>query len=268
MRQHVETHEEMSEGLKRPVVVSLSCHAGLLVLTMVWSWFSPPPFQFGETTGDAGSALAVNVVDGIPLDVPRTQPNPVANPVEHQVPAAPEPPEPEPPPKPEPPKPNQEVVPIEDQKKPEPKPVEPKPKVQKSAPKKEENQISSSTGAQASSELFTGTQQAAGAGVGMSGRDPFGEGFAWYALDLQRRLSASWQTALGQVSGDAAKPATVRFTIMQNGAIRDIRVVGSSGNRSVDYSAHRAVLGIDPFKPLPAGLRRSAITVEIYFQLK
>lgn len=102
----------------------------------------------------------------------------------------------------------------------------------------------------------------------MSGRDPFGQGFAWYAVDLQRKLSASWQQSLGQVSGDAAKPATVRFTIMQNGAIRDIRVVGTSGNRSVDYSAHRAVLGIDPFRPLPGGLRRSSITVEIYFQLK
>ena len=102
----------------------------------------------------------------------------------------------------------------------------------------------------------------------MSGRDPFGQGYAWYALDLQRKLSASWQQSLGQASGTAGKPAIVRFTILRNGSIRDIRVVGSSGNRSVDYSAHRAVLGIDPFRPLPGGLRRSAITVEIYFQLK
>ncbi|MEZ5392407.1 MAG: TonB family protein [Bryobacterales bacterium] len=56
---------------------------------------------------------------------------------------------------------------------------------------------------------------------------------------------------LGQVTGDTSKPVVVRFTILRNGGIEDIRVVESSGNRSFDYSAHRAVQFINPFRALP-----------------
>jgi TonB family protein len=55
---------------------------------------------------------------------------------------------------------------------------------------------------------------------------------------------------------------------MRNGTIEDIRIVESSGNRSVDYTAQRAVLAITPFRALPPGLRRSSIVVDIFFQLQ
>jgi TonB family protein len=60
----------------------------------------------------------------------------------------------------------------------------------------------------------------------------------------------------------------VRFTNLRVGTIREIQIVGSSGNRSVDYRAQRAVLGISPFRGLPPQLGRSSIVVEIFFQMQ
>jgi periplasmic protein TonB len=262
MRIHVEAPDEGREQLKRPVVVSASCHAALAVVILAWSFFSPPPFEFGDPEGALGGSMTVNVVDGIPLNVPPAPRNPVANPVEHQVPAAPEKPLP---PAPEIPVEAPEAVAIAQ---PPPPKRPPATAVQKSAPPQKANEIRSSTGAQAASPIFSGTQAEAGAGVGLTGSDPFGEGFAWYSAALQRAVGESWRRTLSQASGDAKQPATVRFTILRDGSIRDIQVIGSSGNRTVDYTAQRAVLGINPFRPLPAQLGRSSIVVDIFFQLQ
>jgi TonB family protein len=97
--------------------------------------------------------------------------------------------------------------------------------------------------------------------------NPFGIGFAWYAEALQRRLSEEWGKTLGQVSGPTDKPVVVRFQILRDGRIEDIRVVDSSGNRSFDYSAHRAVQFINPFRALPPALRRNAIAIEMTFRM-
>jgi TonB family protein len=262
MRIHVEAPDEGREALKRPVVVSASCHGALAVVILAWGFFSPPPFQFGDVDGTTGGAMTVSVVDGIPLNVPTAPRNPVANPVERQVPAAPE--------KPVPPAPE---VPVEEPTavaiaQPPPPKRPPATAVQKSAPPQKTNEIRSTTGQQASSPVFSGTQPESGTGVGMSGTNPFGQGLAWYSEALQRALRESWGRTLSQASGDAAKPAVVRFTILRDGTIRDIQIVGSSGNRSVDYTAQRAVLGISPFRGLPPQLGRSSIVVEIFFQMQ
>jgi TonB family protein len=261
MRIHVEAADEGREQLKRPVVVSASCHAALAAVILAWGFFSPPPFQFGDVDGTLGGATTVNVVDGIPLNVPSAPRNPVANPVEHQVPAAPE--------KPAPPAPEIEVEAPDAVAIAQPAPPKrpPATAVQKSAPAQKPNEVRSTTGAQTSSPIFT-SPQAAGSGIGMTGSNPFGQGFAWYSEALQRALGESWRGTLGQASGGASKPATVRFTIMRDGTIRDIKIAESSGNRSVDYTAQRAVIGISPFRPLPPQLGRSSIVVDIYFQLQ
>jgi TonB family protein len=263
MKIHLEP-EEAKERLGRPVAVSLSCHAALFLIVGLWALFEPPPLQLGDPAGKAGSSVSVNVVQGIPITAPTSRPNPVANDVKHEVPAPPEEVkkvEPEPVPEPE-------AVPIEEPKKTPPKKEPPKEaaEAKKSEPKKEENQITSTTGAQASSPLFN-QQQAVGAGVGMERGNPFGIGFAWYAEALQRRLSEEWGKTLGQVSGSTNKAVVVRFQILRDGRIENIRVVESSGNRSFDYSAHRAVQFINPFRALPPALRRSSIPVEMTFRM-
>jgi len=266
MKIHLDPDLELKEAkLKRPMAVSLGCHGALFLVIGLWTWLQPPPFQFGELDGDEGAAVAVNVVEGIPLNAPRAEPNPVANPVEHTVPKVPEV---EPPKRPEPAPPEEpEAVPVEEPKrKPAPKREEPK-APQKTEPEEKPNQISSTTGARAASPLFSGAETSTG-GVGMRGREAYGQGFGEYADSLQRKLAEEWRKTMGQVAGSSSNPVVVRFTILRDGKIEDIRVVESSGNRTLDYSAHRAVQYANPFRRLPPLMRRSSISVEMTFQLQ
>jgi protein TonB len=256
---------EQAEPLSKPFMLSIACHLALFGSAMVWGLFYTP-ISLGDPTGNPGGAVVVNPVDGIPL--PRTRSeieNPVANPVEHNVPSIPEPRSE--PAQPEPvPDQDQEAVPVEQENK------RRKPQAanqQAYQPEVKENQVSSSTGAAVSSPLYTGNQQtSAGGGVGFGSGSPFGARFGWYADALQRRLAEEWRKSLGQSRGSSAKPVVMTFSIMSNGTISDIRVAETSGNRSVDYSALRAVTNTNPFQPLPRELGRRSILVEMWFQLR
>ena len=63
-------------------------------------------------------------------------------------------------------------------------------------------------------------------------------------------------------------PAIVTFEILRNGQVQNVRVVQSSGNRALDYSAERAVLQAGPFEPLPAAYGGSSASIEFWFQLQ
>lgn len=253
-----------SEPLGRPVVVSAVAHVCLFAGITLWSVFNLP-FQLGDPDALPGGAVTVTAVQGIPITVDRRAQNPVANPVEHEVPAPQEAPKP---PEPRPVEPEAKAVEIPAVTKKAESKRPPQPKVQKSAPKGEENQLRSSTGAAASSPIFSGQQQAGSGGVGFGSGSPFGTRFGWYAAALQRRVSEEWGKTLGQVQGGSPSAAVVAFRILRDGRIDSIQVAQSSGNASLDFSARRAVTNVSPFQPLPAGLERSSITVELWFELK
>jgi TonB family protein len=247
---------EQGERVGRAVVVSAVCHVMLFSGSILWSAFHMP-ISLGNPDSRIGGAVAVTPVQGVPLTGSRAeQENPVANPVQHDVPAAIEkkPPPPEPPPP--------DAVEIEKQRK--------RVYAQKFSTRKKEaapNQVPSSTGARANSPIFSG-QKNTGAGVGFGTGSPFGSKFGWYADALQRRISEEWRKTLGQVSGRSRRPAVVSFRISRNGRIDNVRIAQTSANRSMDYSSFRAVLNSNPVRPLPPALGRSSITVEIWFQLK
>ncbi|MEZ5362768.1 MAG: hypothetical protein R2748_10630 [Bryobacterales bacterium] len=262
MRIHIEP-EETQERLGRPVTVSLSCHAALFLLILVWAWLEPPPLQLGDPEGNAGSAVSVNVVQGIPIPSRNAPPNPVANDVKHDVPAPPEPEkkvEPEPAPEPE-------AVPIEPPKpKPQPKKEPPKEATppKKSEPEKKENQVTSTTGPAATSPLFN-QPQAGGAGVGMGAATPS-------ALDLAGtpRLCSADSPKSGEDarSSDRRHLQAGRRPVYDPKKWRDrrhsrgrvqrkslLRLLGAP-RRSVHQSVSRP----------PPALRRSSIPVEMTFR--
>jgi protein TonB len=253
-----------SEPLGRPVAVSVIVHACLFTTIAFWSVFNAP-IRLGDPNALEGGAVTVTPVQGIPLSVDRRARNPVANPVEHEVPAPQEAPKP---PEPKPVEPETKAVEIPAATKKAESKRPPQPKVQKSAPKGGENQLRSSTGAAASSPLFSGQQQPGSGGVGFGSGSPFGTRFGWYAAALQRRVSEEWRETLGQVQGGSPNPAVVVFRILRDGRIDSIEIAQTSGNASLDFSARRAVTNVSPFQPLPAGLGRSSITVELWFELK
>ena len=62
---------------------------------MLWTFvFEESVFVFGDPMGSKGGAVAVSVVEGVPIPGRRTRPNPVANPTTHDVPKPREKPKP------------------------------------------------------------------------------------------------------------------------------------------------------------------------------
>ncbi len=253
---------EQIEGLNAPVAVSISAHAMLLTGISLWSAFNAP-IQLGQAGTLAAGAVSVKVVQGVPLSAARSRiPNPVANPAEHSVPAVPSERTRTPAQAPE-----DDPSAVEVESKRRKRPPKPARRASKSKPPAPANQLSSSTGAAASSPIFTGPGAGGSGGVAFGTGSPFGARFGWYAEALQRRLAEEWRKTLGQVSGSSRKPAVVSFRILRNGRIKGVQIAQTSANRSLDYSAFRAVHNINPMQPLPPAMRRRSIRIEMHFQL-
>ena len=246
-----------SERLGRPVLLSIGCHVVLFSGSLLWAaWHSP--ISLGDPDGRIGSAVPVTPVAGIPITGSKARVNPVANPVQHDVPDDPR--KTKPPPEPPP---DAEAVEVEKQR----KRVYPNRWAARKRPEPKPNQLTSTSGARASSPLFTGVP-GTGAGVGFGRGSPFGSRFGWYGEALQRRVAEEWRRTLGQAARGGRKPTVVSFRISRNGRVDQVRIAQSSGNRSLDYSSFRAVLNVNPLPPLPPAMGRSSITAEIWFRMK
>jgi TonB family protein len=60
----------------------------------------------------------------------------------------------------------------------------------------------------------------------------------------------------------------VTFEIQSSGSIGTVKILQGSGNRTLDYSAQRAIYEAAPFPPLPQGYERTSANIEIWFTLK
>lgn len=253
------------EELRGPLLVSTGCHGALLLAGLVWGLLNPT-IQLGSP--DAAGGGGIVAVGSVPINVaPASQPNPLASPSRHNVPAPdsfrsstevaqPEPPALEAQP---------EAAPV-----PTRRPAEKQQERsvgQRSAGPAMANQLRSSRGAALSSGLYRATQ---GGAIGFGGAKggPFGARFGWYAQILQRAIGEQWRRTLGQVSGGSSRPVVVTFRIQRSGAIDGVTIAESSANRSLDYSAIRAVSNASPVRPLPPGLGRGAIMIEMHFRLE
>jgi len=98
-----------------------------------------------------------------------------------------------------------------------------------------------------------------GAGV-PGGTDIFGD---WYMAGVQRKIWTLWTQ---QLKGAMSQPATVAFTILQDGTVTDVKVVQSSGAFLLDQAAQRAISSAGPFGPLPKNYETNRITVQALFK--
>ena len=77
-----------AERLRGPLAVSASCHGLLVVAGVAWGALNPP-INLGSP--DAAGGGGIIAVAAVPINVARAvEPNPVANPSRHDVPAPPE----------------------------------------------------------------------------------------------------------------------------------------------------------------------------------
>ena len=250
------------ERLRGPLAVSVSCHGALLLASVAWGVLNPTIHLGSPDSAGGGGIVSVSTV---PINVARVEtPAPVANPTRHDVPAPPafrrsteiEAPEPAPE--------QAAPAPVPDRKKAEQQ--QERAVGQRSAGEAGENELRSSQGAKLSSDLYRATPGGA-LGFGGDQGSPFGKRFGWYAQILQRAIGEQWRMALGQVAGGSSKPVVTSFVIQRSGVVNQVMILETSGNRSLDYSAVRAINNASPVRPLPSGLGRRSIVIEMHFRL-
>jgi TonB family protein len=128
------------------------------------------------------------------------------------------------------------------------------------------NQVYSRGGQAATSPLFG--QAPGSGGVGVGNGAPFGTRFGFYAVLLRDRVAQHWRTEQVDARIRTLPPAVVQFEIMRDGRVRSVRVVQSSGNVALDYSAQRAITEASPLPALPAGYSGNSAIIEFWFELK
>jgi len=117
-------------------------------------------------------------------------------------------------------------------------------------------------------ELTTGIG-AGGSGIGVG----FGEGtnlssfpYTYYVLLIRDKVSDNWYTSLISSAISGTVRAVVYFRILRNGQITDLKIEESSGIKSFDLSALRAVYSAAPFPPLPSGFEGEYLGVHFIFE--
>lgn len=93
----------------------------------------------------------------------------------------------------------------------------------------------------------------------------FGDRFGYYVRAMNRKIASQWLT---QTLDPAAqnKRVYLTFTIDREGAPGNVRIVQSSGDRTLDQSAVRALERIDTLGPLPDAYSGNSINVQYYFE--
>jgi protein TonB len=256
MHQHADILDQ-PESLGGPFVQSVLLHAAIAGALIVSSISFEHSHQvWGSTNTSAGSAVAVTAVKSIPLPARTGQLNPVANDSESQVPqpiAKPQPrtqvavPE--------------KAIPIPSRlAKKQPKPEATQHYHPQTIP---ENQLLSHIGQAAVSPMF---QKPGSGGVGVGPNSAFGNQFGGYADLVVQRITSAWQT--NGLAGQNVPMAVVTFDILRNGTVANAKIVQSSGNSTLDFSALRAITDAAPFPPLPPNYSGSSTNVELRFQLQ
>ena len=128
-----------------------------------------------------------------------------------------------------------------------------------------------------------GSSGGTGSGVRIGGSGGSGEGSGWgtglasqiglsdfpYTYYLQiiiDRVSSNWFTSLVDPGIQGQFQSVVNFKIYRNGQISEVKVQESSGLRSLDLSAIRAVQMSAPLPPLPSDYGKDSLNIYLIFE--
>jgi len=150
-----------------------------------------------------------------------------------------------------------------------------KPKKEKKAVIRQPQRADSSKG---KSKGGTGSGPGAGLRIGL-GKEPGlgGSGyssqiglstfpFTYYLQIIMDRVSANWFTSLVDPGVSGSFHTTVYFKIYEDGQISSVEVEESSGIRSLDLSAVRAIHSSSPFPPLPKEYEDEFLVIHLIFE--
>jgi len=115
--------------------------------------------------------------------------------------------------------------------------------------------------------MNNGTTQG-GMGFSGPGGGDFAGRFPAYVDAVRNRISSNWMQSTVDPSVRWAPRAQFTFQILRDGTVTNVQMTASSGNRSVDNSALRAVLSSSPMSALPSNYSGSTINVSFWFDFR
>jgi periplasmic protein TonB len=254
--------------LKRFLIYSVFFHLGLSAVMLIGLWLQRSGEQWGNIGGGAGdSGVKVNLVSstGVPMPQPtNATDSAVVDPTKSLHNPEPVPPPPEI-------KSNATELPKFKEKE-RPLPPSKKSKVFEKKTPEPDNVVPGKGGSMTLPSGFNNTPGPltnGGVAIGGPGGGDFAGRYPWYVQSVVRAISQNWMQSTIDPSVRAARRAktTVTFTINRDGTVKNIRITESSGNRSMDDSAQRALLGIDHFPPLPPDYSGRYVDVIFDFDL-
>lgn len=253
---------------RRFLVYSVVLHLSLTALIFVGMWIQRSGNVWGGIGGGTDSATKVNLVSSAGINM--LQPtnitdSHVVDPTKtlHNAESLPEMPEVKPP--------NATELPKFDKEK--PLPPSHKSKVDQPKTPNPDNAVPGRGGSPALPSGIANTPGPLNGNPGVAMQGAGGGDFAgrypWYVQSVVRAISQNWMQNTIDPGVRAARRAktTVTFTINRDGSVKSIRLAASSGNRSMDDSAQRALLAIDHFPPLPADYSGRYVDVTFDFDL-
>lgn len=243
-----------------PLAGALLLHAAVVaVLFMGWFWMNRVRETLGDINPAGGPAYAVSPVNNIPIPRHEAPPNPVASDTQSAVPTAPAKQETQK----KPPPPDKDAIEIADKlKRQAEKPLHQQQYLQPAPP----NQVYSQSRPEVSSPMYSAQGGAGQVGIGPN--TPLGNNrLGAYAELIRERIAQNWNTN-GLTARMQSIPAIVSFEIMRNGSVRDIKIVQTSGNPSIDNTALRAVYNSNPLPALPPQASESYISAQFTFNLR
>jgi periplasmic protein TonB len=253
-------------SLRRFLVYSLILHgtlAGAMIASIVLHFQGN---SWGDVGGGAEGEVKVNLVGSVGLPMPKPPDVTEAktfDPTDSIYKAVPQPKAPEPP------KPEVKIPEFTKEKR--PKQIEKPSRVFENPTPAPDNAVAQHGGKM---DVPTGTAQVPGAaapGVNMQGQGggDFALRYGWYVDAVRRKISQNWLQSTIDPGVRAARAAkcTFTFSIARDGTVKDIRVMQTSGNYSMDTSAQRALLSSSPMPPLPGDYSGSSVNVTFDFDL-
>jgi TonB family protein len=107
-----------------------------------------------------------------------------------------------------------------------------------------------------------------GMGFGGPGGGDFAGRFPSYVDAVRNRISSNWLQSTVDPTVRWAPRASFSFQVMRDGTVANVQMLQSSGNRSIDNSALRAILSSSPMSALPSSYPGSSVTVEFWFDFR
>ncbi len=245
---------------KRAVIISVSAHLALFILILVSPYFPKP--------GHKGMIHYVNVMTFPGRGGGGGQ---STEPVETELPARESLRDLTTPQKLEQQKPPSLTHPVE-----KPKRGRTQNKPKKTSIQKRQQSSAKSSG-QENSQTGSGSGLRVGIGVGAGGGFGFGSEyssqiglssfpFSYYLQTLQDRISSSWYTSQIRTGITGKLVTTVMFKIFRKGNISEPEILETSGNRTMDLSARRAIRNAADFPPLPREYQDDYLIIRLIFE--